>query len=236
MIRHATIGYKTGIVLCVLLYCVCFAHAQNADKYFEGTVTYSIEYAPLMENVLIDKIQDYFGTQLVFSMRNGFTKKVFSDRNGKIVQTRFFDPVNNISSYFSNRNDTLYQYHPYKNDFNTLAYEKLKDTVIDGITLQGTKVVGKSKTDAKRDVLTYCYYFDKKLKVDPSYFKRCNEGEWAKIIEQYKSVLYYYTIQHGDVFIAKYKAIKITPQHIDQNFFILPTNYFLQNIDDRSGL
>ncbi len=202
------------------------------DKtFFEGTLTYSIEYIPLKQGVSIENLNKYYGTQLIYTTKNGFTRKSYIDEGGYLLQTRVFDPNTYLNSRIITGNDTIYQYHTYKNDFKTLELINLPDTIIDGKKLEGTKIISISKFNPQSPKLTVWYFFDKKLKVNPKYFSKFYEGEWNKIIAEKKSISTYFVIDNGYLFVAKYKAIKIEQKFIDPKTFDLPKNLFPKNID-----
>ncbi len=204
---------------------------QGNKRFFEGTVTYDIEYTPLKKEVTVENLNKHFGSKLIFSTRSGFTKKCFYDGTDTLLETRIFDPNSVLNSRILKNRDTVYQYHPSNNVYTTLALEELPDTVIDGSHLEGIKIVMKITKSKHGNPISIWYYFDKELRTDPKYFSKFTEGDWNKIIKMKKAIATYYVIDNGFSYIARYKAVKIEHQSFDPKIFDIPKNFFPKNID-----
>lgn len=223
-------SYKIALIF--LPFCSMFigyTFAQKKDTFFEGSITYSIEYTPLKKEVTTDYLEQYYGTQLIYTIKNGFIKKSYLDKKGDLLQTRVFDPTTYLNSRILPHRDTVDQYHTYKNDFTTLEYNNRLDTIIDGTNLEGVNVRFVDKHNSKP--FAFWYYFDKKLKVDPKYFSKFYEGEWNKIIAEKKAISTYFVIDNGYLFVARYKAIRVERKVVDSKIYDIPKELAIKNID-----
>jgi len=205
-------------------------HAQK-NTFFEGTVTYKIEYTPLKKDISVERIEQAHGSKMTFTIKNGFTEKKYFTGSGKLLQTRIFNPNDNLNILYNYNSDTGFQYHPSINTFKTIEFTQLKDSVMDGITLEGIKVKVEPINNPHSYAMTFWYYFDRKLKVDPTKYEKFKEGDWDKVIAQKKSVCYYMAIDNGYSFIATYKAVNISPHVVDSKIYNIPEKLFLKNVD-----
>jgi hypothetical protein len=233
---------KRTIRFVLLLLSTCniihVAFAQKAKKYFEGTVKYQIEYLPYDASVSRDSLSEVFGETMEFTIKDGFTKKCFYNKDGKIIETDIFDPKNNLSSIFFDGIDTLYQFHENDTSLNAIEYIHLKDTVIDGINLEGIRVAVVDKKNKRsesktfwRKPITFSYYFDKSLAVDPHNFSKFYECEWYRIINEKKSIATYMVVDNGSSFFTKKKSTAVNSGTINSNVFKIKRNLIIKNLD-----
>ena len=219
---------KKYIILVIILSFQLTTRCQDTLKYFEGIITYKMSHKVLNSEIDEEKVAAVYGDQMTLTFKNGFGRKEYYYK-GKLKQVRQYHPIKTLNSQYFLAIDTIYQYHPYKNDFNIIEYKILADTIIDSITLSGIRI----KTNYKKnlsDTMTYIYYFYNKLRVNPQWYKDFAEGDWNKIIIDKKSLCYFFSIETTHRYINYYKIVDIQWKKIDDKEFELPKLY-IKSID-----
>ncbi|MGZ5245120.1 MAG: hypothetical protein ACXWDO_03110 [Bacteroidia bacterium] len=211
--------------LCLI---ACSSKTKDKNGYFEGEITYSVSHELHDHNITAEYAKKRSGEKMIYYFKNGNTRKDFYYK-GDLFQVRVYNPIENLNSMFYPGWDSIYQYTPHGIDFEIVEYTNLPDTTIDGKKLVGIRVESKYKSKPQPNFI-YCWYFDKNLKINPDWFKKCKEGNWHQLMADIKSLPYFYTIDDRVKYKSTFKTEEIKQKSISDSKFDLP-DLPIQKID-----
>jgi hypothetical protein len=190
----------------LIVFLIC--NTISSQEYFEGLVTYSVNYESKLTNVSSSQFNKLMGTEQYYAIKKGNYKSVF---NGSFIKLQIYRSDENRNYSLTAKSDTLYYESYSKNKEKALSYEvkKNQDTIM-GIPCDLIIVkTEKSKTS---------FYFNSDYKVNPESFKEHNYGNWYYIISKTKS-LPLKTITETEQFIMTSIATEIKPMKLNDNVF-----------------
>lgn len=192
------------------------------DKYFEGVVTYSIEYTNSFGNIPPDKLEqlkELIGSKMVLTFKNGNYRKDFLSPSGKILGERFLNLQQEKNYHIPHDLDTIYWFDITRYDMKT-DFKQIKDSVIlnQPVTGVATETIISNYGERIRTIKGI-YYYAKELNVNPSWYKNYKESNFREIIKIGKGIQLYYLnegvywtqiIQAVDISHRKVKDSEIT--------------------------
>lgn len=166
--------------------------SDSYEKYFEGQITYQIEYSPYSTKFNKERIKELIGSKMIFTFKNGDYKKQYYSPRGELVQERILNLKDNKSYWRTHDSDTVFWIDILKNESPT-TFEILKDSILQDYpckvikAMTSTSISGK-KTDEKKVEIETVYKYAKNLPVNPNWYQNYNEGNFNQIIKYGKGI------------------------------------------------
>ncbi len=205
----------------MILFCSC-NRIQNSKKekvsYFEGMITYSIDYLPLSDKYSKESLKKSIGAKMILTFKEGNYKKQYYSSNGNLLSQRYLNLEEQRSYSKSVANDTIYWFDITKSDSKTQLFP-IKDTTILNYPTIGmateTLVSGLSygyKT--YREVGEY--YFAKDLKVDPNWYVDYKESNFYEMMK-FGQGMQLFSVNENFFWAQIFTAISIETKDIDKS-------------------
>ncbi len=90
------------------LSCTSIKTNKTKKKYFEGIVTYNIDYESFHKNFTRESLKETIGSKMILTFKNGNYKKEFFSPDGKLLNVRFLDLQKNRLYGKLFDNDTIF--------------------------------------------------------------------------------------------------------------------------------
>ncbi|MFK8101963.1 MAG: hypothetical protein AB8G15_05555 [Saprospiraceae bacterium] len=182
------------------------AAKENKQTYFEGIITYAIEYQPHQESYLVKNLKKFLGSKMVLKFKKGSYVKEFYSSNGTLLNERFLDLASQRTYSRSIGNDTIYWYDISKPDSQT-TFKRIRDSVVLGYTtlaLETETVVTGVGFGDKAYKTSGAYYFAQDLPVNPAWYKNYKEANFDEMIKVGKGMqlIYIGRLPYWDQFIT----------------------------------
>ena len=163
---------------------------KEKESYFEGVITYSIDYLPLSDNYSRESLKEFIGAKMILTFEQGNFKKEYYSSNGNLLSQRYLNLDDQRSYSKSIGNDTIYWFDITKLDSRT-EFIRIRDTTILNHPTIGigteTFVSGVGFGDKTFRVVGE-YYYSKSLRVDPNWYVNYKEGNFNEIIKVGKGI------------------------------------------------
>ncbi len=163
---------------------------KEKESYFEGVITYSIDYLPLSDNYSRESLKEFIGAKMILTFEQGNFKKEYYSSNGNLLSQRYLNLDEQRSYSKSIGNDTIYWFDITKPDSKT-EFIRIRDTTILNHPTIGigteTFVSGVGFGDKTFRVVGE-YYYSKSLGVDPNWYVNYKEGNFNEIIKVGKGI------------------------------------------------
>ncbi|MCF6168794.1 hypothetical protein [Lutibacter sp.] len=190
----------------LIVFLIC--NTMYSQEYFEGLVTYSVNYESKLTNVSSNQFNKLMGTKQYYAIKEGNYKSVF---NGSFIKLQIYRNDENRNYSLTAKSDTLY-YEDYSNNKDkALIYEikKNQDTIM-GIPCDLIIVKAEnSKT---------LFYFNSTYRVNPELFREHNYGNWYYTISKTRA-LPLKIVAETDQYIMTSIATEITFMKLNDNVF-----------------
>ena len=174
----------------IIFSCASIITTKTNKKYFEGVVTYNIEYESYSDKFTAKRLKEIFGSKMVLYFKNGNFNKEFYAPDGKLVSIYFLDLQKN--KLYAKRNDTdTISFYDITKKKDIVNYKRIKDSIINNIPAIGIKVDALVKTKKYPDKLFTAsgkYYFSKQHKINPDWYKNYKEDKKNKIFSIGKGI------------------------------------------------
>lgn len=207
---------------CVVFFCISIMACHNVkqisekDSFFEGTVTYLVKYQPYTTHFKEEALKEFICSKIIFTFKNGNYRKQYVSSNGKIISERYLDLKHKKSYLKQMDNDTMYWFDITKRD-NKATFKPLRDTIITNYNLRGIEtesVVSVPDLGTDSIKLKGIFYFSKKYKVNPDWYKDYHEDNFDEMINYGKGIQLFEL--HKGFFWEQYIYVEtVTPETID---------------------
>jgi len=207
------------LILLINISCLSKKNSNNfKDDFFEGVITYNIEYKSINEGSTSERLKKIIGSKMILTFKNGNYKKEYFSPEGKLLSFRILNLTKNKSFLKMYDIDTLYWFDITKNDSKTTFIKHKDSTILDHITT-GVKTKTTLRMDSYPNRTYECggeYYFAKDLSVNPKWYKNYKEGNLNEIIKIGKGIQLLF-INDSESWTQTITAIKIDKQKISNN-------------------
>lgn len=208
---------KITLLLCSISFLSFVGNDEYIDNtiYFEGQVTYEIEYSPYDENISPLKLKELIGSTMVMTFKKGNYKKEYFSPDGSLVQQRNLNLKEERSYLRTTDSDTIYWIDITKNDTKTL-FETLKDSTILGHpckVIQTNSIVTGKNFGGKPFEVEGVTSYAKDLPVNPDWYTHYYEGNFNEIIEVAKGIAIV-TIDKGIFWEQRMKLKSVVPRRV----------------------
>lgn len=190
---------------------------QNNTGYFEGVITYEIDYEPYNKHITPDLLKDQIGEKMILTFKDGNYKKEYFAPNGKLLGVRVLNLQENKMYLRSHDRDTTFWFDIRKADTKT-NFSRGNDTIIfnhPAVVIETTSSVKSSELPDKVYEISDKTYFSKKLKVNPNWYKNFKEASFDEIIAVGKGIRIF-EVNKGIYWIRTTKAIDIKEKSINK--------------------
>jgi|GEM_PF-1666499 len=179
----------TLIFFLIILYsCESVKKVNHSDNtYFEGEIEYNIDYSDILINVYSDYLEENIGDKVVLTFKNGNQKKEYYSKSGKLLSVRFLDLKQKKLFSKSTNEDTVSWIDITKQD-TKLTFEQIKDSTVMGYSVVGIKTVGSTIVNDETFYLSGQFYYAKKLRINPEWYKDYYEANFNEIIKIGKGI------------------------------------------------
>jgi hypothetical protein len=157
----------------------------NAEKpkYFEGQITYDIEYAPYEKRFKAEKIKEHLGSKMVLTFKDGDYKKEYFAPDGKLLQVRALNLKEEKTYLKLHDSDTIFWFDITKNESFT-KFEILKDSTVFNypckVVKTNTTMTIKNFSNESVDLdAMYLYAID--LPINAAWYENYYEGNFNEI-------------------------------------------------------
>ena len=195
------------------------------NKFFEGKIEYNVMYKPYSSKFTEEDLKNMVCSKIIAIFKDGNYKKQYFSPSGELISERYLDLKNKKSYARYAKNDTIYWFDITKNDTKT-TFTKLNDTIILDYNLRAVEtesIVKVPYSSAKEIKLKGYYYYSKKYKVNPKWYKNYAESNFNEIIHYGKGIQLFET--HQGLFWEQNISVKdITYQKIEKSELILFLN------------
>ncbi len=213
------------VLLSFLIFSCGNAKTSSNNKLFEGAITYSLEYTPYSALLSSDTLKELLGSELKVDFKKGNYRKQYFSPGGTLLQERYLDLKEKKSYYRSLDSDTIYWFNITKTN-NECTFNLLKDTVLFNYQARAvkTETTVLMKNFGKDSIKLWgLYYYSKKHKVNPQWYKDYNEDGFNEVIKYGKGISLL-EVSEG-VFWEKKVILKtVTPGNIEYNQIKIPIN------------
>ncbi len=197
----------------------------DKNKYFEGEVTYEINYNPTDENVDPERIQELVGSKMILTYKEGNQKKQYFAPNGKLLTERFLNIKNKKSYSRRHDSDTIVWIDITKNDTKT-TIEMVKDEIVSDhpcTVIKTNSVVTGPGFNGKTFESTGLYKYAKDLPVNPEWYKDYKEGNFNETIKVGKGIVVEEFNKHK-YWEQHLKVVKVTERKVKNREFKIELN------------
>lgn len=214
---------KTILILLITACGVSKNTTITTPEYFEGVVTYSIEYYPYSENHDPARIEELVGNKFIMTYKEGDFSKEFYSPSGELLYEYFMDlEAGKVYNKFS-EHDTIFVVDITKNDTKGTFTQK-KDSVI--LNYPTTVLETKSVLTFPHNLFREVYgeeHYAKDLKVNPEWYKNCLEDNFNERIEVGKGIQLL-TMTKGAYWKVVMVAIDVKQRTVDDDEIKLRLN------------
>ena len=185
------------------------------EKYFEGQVTYEIEYSPYDKKFQPERIKELVGSKMILTFKKGNYKKEYFSPNGKLLQERILNLKDKKSYLRTSDSDTIYWMDITKNDSKT-SFEILNDSIIlnHPCTVIKTKtIVSGDNFNGRSFEVGGLFKYAKDLPINPSWYKDYKEANFNEIAKSGKGIAIV-TINKGIYWEQKINVKTITERKV----------------------
>lgn len=201
-------NFKTLILITFLF----FQLSSTAQENFEGIVKFKFEYHDKTEKMSDDQTKQFMGTEQLYYLKKGKYKSVM---NGLLEMTSFHNGNDTLYVKMNGANSLLYS-PTNDNDNEEVISFKFKKT---SIKIAGYNcellIVKTNKGD-------YQYFFNRSVRIDPSYYKNHKLGLWSFFMEKTNGSISLKQISNIDDSLSTIEVISIEKKKIDEAIFERP--------------
>jgi hypothetical protein len=188
--------------------------------YFEGKVTYSINYSSQYEDLSNEYLQNSYGSYMEMYFKNGNIYKKYYNPNGQLLSERYLILKDNKSYSKSINQDTIYWFdikkHDTKQTFKSIEDSTILNEPALGIETKGV-VSGIGFGENTYDV-SGKFYFSKKYMVNPKWYENFREANYNEIIKFGKGIQLL-LIETNPNWTKETSFNTITPMKVDEKIF-----------------
>ncbi len=205
------------LIFFLLLSCSSLVNkTESKADYFEGLITSKVEFQPYSENFSSTQLTELFGNKTVLSFKNGNFRKQYFSPSGKLLRESYLDLIENKFYTKIHDSDTILWIDITKNDSETI-FNTINDTTL--LNQSAIGIVTKTEVNMamypnKTFHVSGTYYFSKKYKVNPNWYKNYKEGNFNEIITEGKG-LQLLSINNGIFWTEISKVVELTPQVVN---------------------
>ncbi|MBR9845376.1 MAG: hypothetical protein GYB35_04315 [Algicola sp.] len=163
----------------------------NASKYFEGQITYDIEYTPYDTEIESRRIKELIGSKMILTFKKGNYKKSYYSPSGKLLQERVLKLKDKKSYLRTYNSDTIFWFDITKNDSKT-SFKVLSDTTILNhpcTVIKTTSIISGNHLDNKSMEVDGLFIYAIDLPVNPNWYKEYKEGKFNEIVKSGKGIV-----------------------------------------------
>jgi len=186
--------------------------------YFEGQITYEIEYSPYEKKFAPERIKELIGSKMILTFKKGNYKKEYFSPNGELLQERILNLKDKKYYFRTNDSDTIYWMDITKNDSKT-TFEVLSDSSIlnHPCTIIKTKtIVSGESFNGQSFEIGGLFKFAQDLPINPNWYKDYKEGNFNEIAKSGKGIAIV-TINKGIYWEQRIKAISIIERKVKKS-------------------
>lgn len=182
---------KHPLLIILLLITSCNISKNTTTKipsYFEGVVTYSIEYYPYLEAVAPSKIEELVGNKMIMTYKEGNFAKEFYSSEGDLLYEFYMDLEAGIVYNKAVGHDTIFIVDITKNDTKSTFTQKKDSVILDYPTtvLEAKSIL--TTPDNKPLESSREEHYAKDLKVNPDWYRNCLEDNFNERIQVGKGI------------------------------------------------
>jgi len=179
--------YLISILLMIFIFSCTSTKEVTQDKYFEGEIVYNIDYSNISVELSANYLEENIGDKIILTFKNGNQKKEYYSKSGKLLSVRFLDLEQKKSFSKSTNEDTVNWVDITKQD-TKLTFEQIKDSTVMGYSVVGVKTVGSTIVNDETFYLSGQFYYAKKLRINPEWYKDYYEANFNEIIKIGKGI------------------------------------------------
>lgn len=197
--------------------CSNVRQTSKKNPFFEGTIVYSTKYQPYSPIFKEEELMELICSKIIMTLKNGNYKKQYISSNGNIISERYLDLESQKSYLKEIDNDTIYWFDITKSDTKT-TFRLLNDTIISSFQLRGietTSIVKLPNSNMPPVKLKGAFYYSKKYKVNPDWYKDYNEDNFNDIIKYGKGIQLF-EFHKGLFWEQKIYAEKVLPEKVNE--------------------
>ena len=157
---------------------------DNEKEYFEGSITYSIDYVPTSADFETSYLESNIGDNIILIFKNGNYKKEYYSSNGDIVSTRYLDLKRNKSYTTMVKFDSVFWIDITKEDTKT-NFTKLKSSIIlnEQVEVYNLENFVSYENSKIEKVISTCSYA-KNILINPEWYSNYFEGNYNEIVKE----------------------------------------------------
>jgi hypothetical protein len=197
------------------------AGSPRKERFFEGIITYKIEFAKGDPYFLPEFLDTAFGSREEYYFKEGYYKAKYFDSKGNLIFTRIYDRSRNRNYYID----------PDKDSIRTDSAGVVKSNCTGIRTANTSKVLGHlctgygmnfwQETEQKVYQWSDTMYFGNVLKINPEWFAGYRDQDWFDLMKETRS-LPLKRIQDGDMYKETATLVKIRRCKLDMKEFAVP--------------
>lgn len=222
------------IILSTALLFTCNSNEKIAKaKYFEGIVTYRLDYEPYSDRFSDKQLKELMGYKMIVHYKKGNLKKEYYSPTGELLNERYLDLK--AGKYYSRKfdNDTVFWIDITVADSKS-TFKRLKDTIIakqEAIGVLSKIAVKIAPYPDSIFNVTSRNYFSKKHKLKPEWYRNFNESNFNELIKIGKGVELL-VIYNNVYWTQKVEAVSIEEKIINARaiHFTLKENEILKQL------
>lgn len=178
-------GTKTFLLLASILLSSFINYDSSIinEPYFEGQITYDIEYTSYSEKFQLEKIKEFVGSKMILTFKDGNYKKEYFSPSGTLLQKRILNLKDRKSYLKTSDTDTIFWVDITKNDSKT-TFEVLNDTIIlkHPCTVIKTKTIVSGKNFKEKSIeVEGLFSYAKDLPINPIWYNEYMESDFKEI-------------------------------------------------------
>lgn len=182
------------------------------NNYFEGQITYQLKYKPKTENLTIEQIQDFFGDEQVYIIKED---KYKSTMNGKLKMSQIYLGTDTIFTTTAQTNELLW-----------IDATKSNDEIISTEIIKNAEIVNGYNCDLL--IITskkgkFKYFYNSSFRINEQYYKNHVVGFWDICTDKTNSIMLK-SILDTESERIEITAIDIQQKSVEELEFTLP-NY-----------
>lgn len=151
------------------------------DEYFEGQIFYDIEYKDV-KGYSSDQLELVLGSRMIYTFKEGNTKKEYFSRDGKLLSTRYLDLNESRSCAVYSGIDTIPWFDISENG-TEIDFEITGDTVIKEYECKELTTVSVTNSNEKIFELYVKWYYANSLPINPNWYDDYYEGRFNEIMD-----------------------------------------------------
>jgi hypothetical protein len=202
---------------------------KSMDDYFEGTILFDVTYKSNRPEISSEALKATQGAKLVFSVKDGNTRKDFYSSDGKLLRTSIFYRSENRIYSETMDSDTILTYNANSSYHNT-SVKKIKKEKYFGHECDVIEIEGMPKAEfSDYPSIKGTYYTTEKLKLNPLWFSNFLDGGFNEVAKLGKG-FYIKNIVEMGIYDKINNVSKIEVQKLNAEIFKPNANKILKEI------